>query len=271
MPDPKVTIRIGSTADTRGIKQSQAELDRLKSSAKQAADALRTGFGVDIAGRIVSSFASIPTALAGALRQGLEFNAVMANAETGIANIVARFQGLNGEAAKSAAGKALAQIAELEPKVAGTMQDLLAGFSATLASSAAAGLSIEQNIDLLGRFANALSNTGQPAHQLAQEMRAILSGNINQDAALAKILEISNEDINKAKSAGTLYQFLVEKIGALGAASDSVAAKVSSFQSQVSKLSGELAKPMFDVLVSAMEDLAREMRGGSFKRCQGDR
>jgi hypothetical protein len=205
-----------------------------------------------------------------AVERGLKFNLEVDNAKVGIANVVAEFQHLDQEASKNVASQALAKIIELEPKTAGTLQDLNSGFMATIASSLSAGLSISENIDLVAKFANGLANVGMPTWQLPQELRSILTGNITKDSQLAKILGITNEDVSKAKEAGNLYELLSTKIGHLGEAGDSATVVFSSLQSAVDKAAGALTKPLFDEIVKGAASLSEYLQTDEFKTRIGE-
>lgn len=189
------------------------------------------------------------------LKRGFEFNKVMGDSESAIAQVLAQFKNLDAQAAKREAAAAMQQLIDLEPKAAGSLQDLVGGFMATLAASQSAGLSVQQNIDLVGRFANAMANAAIPTDQLAQEMRSIITANIGADSSLAKILGITNEMVTQARDAGNLYDFLASKIGKLGEAGDTAAVAFSSLQSAIDKASGALAKGLFEQAVEGSNNL----------------
>lgn len=191
---------------------------------------------------------------AGFLKRGLDFNRTMHDSEAAIAKVLAQFQGLNDEAAKGEAAKAMAQLVALEPKAAGTLNTLVDGFLATLAASQSAGISVAQNIDLVGRFANALANANIPTEQLAQEMRSILTANIGADSTLAKVLGITTETARAALESGRMYDFLVQKIGKLGEAGDTAAVAFSSLESALDKAAGALAAPLFEQVLAGAKD-----------------
>jgi len=231
-----------------------ASLNRFNSNADQLINRL-TAVGTSAAGATAhsTSLMSVLTRIGGAValgslvKRGIEFNATMQDGEGAIAAIIEQFQGLNAEAAKDEAAKAMRQLIELEPKAAGTLTDLLNGFSGTAAAAASAGISIQQNIDLTGRFANALARLKLPVEQIGQEMRSILTGNIGADSQLARTLGITNEMVKAAREAGVLYDFLATKIGKLGESADNVATRFSSFQSAIDKALGALTSGAFDV------------------------
>jgi len=195
----------------------------------------------------------------GVLRRGMEFNKTMADGEAAIGKVIAQFQGLNDVAAKDEAAKAMQQIVALEPKAAGSLTTLMDGFLSTLAASQAAGLSVKENVDLVGRFANAMANANIPTEQLGQEMRSIVTANIGADSSLARILGITNEMVQQARDAGNLYGFLTEKIGKLGEAGDTAAVAFSSLESAVNQAAGALTKATFDHVVAGSKSLTEQL------------
>lgn len=180
------------------------------------------------------------------IKDGLAFNQTMHDGELTIAAIVEQFQGLNEVAAKEVAAGAMKKIIDLEPKVAGSLADLVNGFASTAAASASVGISVDQNIDLVGRFANGLAKLTQPIEQVGQELRSVLSGSISADSDLAKTLGITNEMVAAAKDAGQLYEMLDSKIGKMGDAGDNAATRFSSLGSAIDKAKGALASGLFD-------------------------
>ena len=239
------------------------------STGMQAGEGISAGMAAGIggaAGAAVTAFAAVLKKLLGmaedaamdmakAVYHGLEFNYELNNASVGISNVIGQFQGLNKEASKDAAAAALARIVELEPETAGTLQDLVQGFMATIAASQSAGLSINENITLVSKFANALSNIGMPTWQLPQELRSILSGNITKDSMVAKVLQISNEDVAQWKAAGTLFEELSNKVGKISDAGDSAQVALTSLKSVVDQALGNMTKPLFDELVQSFTNV----------------
>src|SRR5436190_240851 len=64
------------------------------------------------------AFFAIAEKVGAAAARGLSFNREVSDARVAIGNIIRRFQGLNEEAAKCEAAKAMEQIKDLEPQVA---------------------------------------------------------------------------------------------------------------------------------------------------------
>jgi len=241
------------------IAQYQQQLAKAKGEAKKLRDQLQAQGGF---GKAFSGLGGQITGLAGAagfgllVKRGLEFNQTIGDSETAIAQVLRQFKGLSTEAAKNEAAAAMQAMVDLEPQTAASLTGLVDGFLATLGSSQAVGIDVAQNIDLVGKFANALANAKIPAEQLAQEMRSIVSGNIGADSTLAKVLTISNDDIKKAQQAGTLYDFLVKRIGILGEAGDTAAVAMSTLNSAIDKTAGLLTKDLFGEGVQGAKDFA---------------
>jgi len=189
------------------------------------------------------------------VKDGFEFNQTMHDGELAIAAIVQQFHHLDDVAAKKVAAGAMQKIIDLEPKVAGSLADLVQGFSSTAAASAGVGISVDQNIDLVGRFANALGKLSLPINQVGQELRSILTGNIGQDSQLARTLGITNEMVESAKTAGNLYEMLRSKIGQLGEAGDNAATRFSSLKSAIDKAAGALAEGLFSKALNSSVEL----------------
>jgi hypothetical protein len=220
--------------------------------------AKRAGSAIGSLGDLGGSLGAIGGALGLGLmvKRGFEFNQTVQDSEVAIGNVLAQFQGLNEEAAKGQAAAAMEKIIKLEPEAAGSLTTLIDGFLATLGAAQAAGLSVDQNIELVGKFANALANANIPAEQLAQEMRSILSGNIGADSTLAKVLSISNEDVKKAQQAGKLYDFLLTRIGKMGEAGDTAGVAFSTLGSAVDKALGAVTMGLFGEAVDGAKALA---------------
>lgn len=241
------------------IAQYQAQLAKARGEAKKFKDQLQSqgGFGKLLAGAgSLGAVAGLGVGLTTLIRRGMEFNQTMGDSQTAIANVLRQFKGLSVEAAKQEAAKAMKAMVDLEPQTAASLTGLVDGFLATLGSSQAAGISVEENIALVGKFANALANANIPAEQLAQEMRSIVSGNIGADSTLAKVLNIKSADITKAQTAGQLYNYLVGKIGSLGEAGDTAGVAFSSLNSALDKAAGALTKGLFDQTVSGAKELS---------------
>lgn len=233
------------TGLTAGSNKAAASADNMSKS--------YSGFFSKIAGFGAASAAGF--GLLGLVKRGLAFNKTMGDSKIAIANVLRQFKGLSKEGASKQASAAMEQLVKLEPQAAGTLQELTAGFLSTVAASQAVGISVEENIDLVGKFSNALGNANIDASQLSQEMRSILTGNIGADSSLARVLGITNEMVNSARAAGNLYGFLSQKIGLMGESGDTAAVSISTLNSAIDKAAGLATKGMFDEMIGGAKDL----------------
>jgi hypothetical protein len=193
------------------------------------------------------------------VKRGLEFNQTMNDSTIAIANVTKKFQGLSDAAAQGEAEKAMKAIVAMDPRSSASITQLTQGFLATYAAAQSSGVAMEDNIELVGMFSNAMANANIPTEQLAQEMRSIMTGNITSDSALAKMLQIDNADIAKAKEAGKLFEFLKEQVGELGGAGDTAGVAYSTLTSALDKAAGAMTKGMFENSIEAAKQLAAEL------------
>ncbi len=257
----EASLRLEISQYQAGLAKAQGDLDKFKSAVKKKGSTL----GKDLFGGLKNQLAGLATAAfsTALITRGLRFNATMKDSEIAISKVLAQFQGLDDTAANTAAAAAMQQLIELEPKAAGSLTTLIDGFLGTLAASQSAGVSVKENIDLVGRFANAMANANIPTEQLNQEMRSIVTANIGADSTLAKVLSITNEQVKAATEAGTLYDFLVGRIGKLGEAGDSAAVAFSSFSSAVDIAAGALTSGFFDEALNGARSLTEQIQSAT--------
>lgn len=251
----KFQIHLQGTADAQQWVQAETQLKKLDSAAGEFLSTLKQGVGIDLGGRLVNGVAQLQGLFTGIVDRGYEFNKTMAQSEGGIANVLAKFMKLDAQASKQEAAKAMEAIMMWEPKAAGSLQDLTLGFMSTVGAGQAAGITVAQNVELVGKFANALAALGMDASQLTQELRAIFTGNITSDAQLAKTLEITPEAVRSAKEAGTFYEYLNKQLGSLGDTAKGPSVVLSSLQSSIDKAAGSLSKGVFSEVVTGAEEL----------------
>lgn len=259
-------IHLQGTSDTNQWLQAEGVLRKLDSAADDFINSLKAGVGIDLGGRLVGGVAQLQGFFTGIIERGYEFNKTMAQSEGGIANVLAKFMNLDEQAAKQEAAKAMAAIMEWEPKAAGSLQDLTLGFMSTVGAGQAAGITVAQNVELVGKFANALAALGMDASQLTQELRAIFTGNITADAQLAKTLQITPQAVQSAKEAGKFYEYLNKQIGKLGDTANGPSVVLSSLQSSIDKAAGALAKGLFDELIAGAEQLTAVLDDPAIKQ-----
>ncbi|HEY9659757.1 MAG TPA: hypothetical protein V6C65_14975, partial [Allocoleopsis sp.] len=91
-----------------------------------------------------------------------------------------------------------------------------------------------------------------------QEVRSLLQGDITADSTIARSLNISNADIAKAKAAGNLIDFLVDKLKAFEVANRLASKSISSSFSNIQQVIGEVAR---DAGVPLQEFIGKQLEG----------
>lgn len=251
------TARIGW--DNSDAKKGAEEFVRMSQRTKQRAEQVLGSIGTGI--KFAGAFAGIEGLAASAQRavqqvgRGFTFNRTLDDSSVGISNVIRRFDSLNKTAAKNEAAKALQRIIELEPITAGGLQDLVGGFMGTLAAAKGVGLQTMQNVELVAKFANAIANAGLPLDQIRQEFRSILTSTITKDSQIAKILGITNADMNKIRGDGdAIVKYLNDKLGEFGEAGDSATVTFSSLASAVDKALGGATQQLFELAIRAAKE-----------------
>jgi hypothetical protein len=149
---------------------------------------------------------------------GISFNAQMERAQIGIAGILKATDSAGSfekfTDAMGASARVLEQIKQVAPTTTATIRDLVDGFQVITGPASAANITLQEQVQLTVSLSNAVAALGVPTRELAQETRALISGNIDRNARVAQALQITSEDVRNAKEAGNLFEFLNERLSA---------------------------------------------------------
>lgn len=245
------------------LLQTQRGMKAVREEANSLSQALKTGFGIDIAGRINSGLAAVPGIFSGAINRGVQFNATLEQARLGIAAVLKQFDQTGSiktfDDAIRRSGDAIEILKQKAKESPATFEQLVQTFQAIAGPALAANISIGDTVDLIVNMSQALAGLGIQSSQILQETRALLTGNINADAAAAKILGITSGDINKAKQQGQLYEFLSGKISAFAEAgargANTLTTASSNLEDALTDLLATATKPIFERLTEGVLDL----------------
>jgi hypothetical protein len=254
------TIKIGSTADTKGF-------DDLEHAAISFIDVLKAGVGLDLGGRLVSGIAEIPRVFQSAIEAGVRFNATLEQAQLGIAAVIKQFDATKTKSFDTAMEESAAAIELLKTKAnetPATFEELLGAFQATSGAAQAANIPLAKHVELVTLMSQALAGLGIRKEQIIQESRALITGNITEDAAAARILGITKADVETAKAQGQLYEFLSEKMSSFAEAGkrsgQTLTTALSNLEGQLTDIEAKAAKPVFDTLKEAVLTLTEELK-----------
>ena len=222
--------------------------------------ALLAGIGTLTAGLIsLGTLGLLPL-----LEFGAKYNAQLEQGKLGIASIIASLAEFKDAAGQKIEGPealnqslilADDQIKKLKVDAINTIatfEEILPAFQSALGPGLAAGLQLDEIRKITVQIVQAAGAIGLPANQIAQEVRAILSGTINEDARLAKILGISNEMVKKWKEQGTLAEELNKRLAAFSSAgilaAQTLDGLTSNLQEAVNVFAGQATERAFEKL-----------------------
>lgn len=250
MAENSLNIRL-SLSGVQAIASGMAEVQaRATAMAKGLGGAVLTLAGI---GGIGAAFAAVT-------RSGFDLNSTLEQARLGIAAVQKQFNPgafKNFDEALKVSAKAVDLLKEKAKESPATFEELVGAFQAVSGAATAAGVPLQKQVELVTLMSQALAGLGIRTEQIVQESRALITGNINEDAAAARILGITKGDIEQAKSAGRLFEFLTEKLSAF---QDAAKAGQFSFQTMSSNLKNAFAQfsagailPIFDEVKKGMQ------------------
>lgn len=147
-----------------------------------------------------------------------------------------------------------------------SVNDLANGFSMFYASSSNQG-SINKAHEAFDAIANASKVAGKSMGDLIPMFDSLASGTVvagSEMGAFMRIVGLTNEELKEANANGVVFDLLIEKLGkfkelsAQGSGTyDSV---LSQFKNELSSLSTELGKPLFETLKSGLASATEFIR-----------
>ena len=251
----------------------QGFVRRVEGDLNQLGSSIQTGLGIDIGRRLLDGLAGIPRTIEASVKQGVAFNSTLEDARIGIAAVLRQFdpqafKTFNDALATS--DKALGALQKKALESPATFQQLVGTFQALTGPATGAGIALEKQVDLVVLMSQALAGLGIRSEQLIQESRALITGNINQDAAAAKILGITASDITAAKEAGQLYEFLAGRLSAFSEAgklsAQTLTVAQSNLKDAVEQTFAAVSRPIFDTLKAGFLSLTADVTKPEFKQ-----
>lgn len=264
-----------SGEDARGLGFTADDLTGTQSAAQRTARELRE---VDnqitriikrtlILATVYATIREVATITRESIRSVLEYNAALEIAQLSISALIASAADVRNVFGASAGAAESLSIATRESRrqvnllrrdalnTAASFEELVENFQTAVGPGLAAGLNLDEIRDLTVRISQAAAAIGLPQNQLSEEIRSLLAGTIQpRQTRIATVLNITNEDIRRAKEAGDLVGFLEERFEAFGVA-------------------GEAALGTFDVLRSNTFDALLQVGGqgsiGFFNELKG--
>jgi len=196
-----------------------------------------------------------------------EFNRQLEDTKLGIASIltaVGDVQDATGRSVSAGQRLALGQkeaarqtelLRQEALKTSGTFEDLAKAFEQALGPGLTSGLNVDQVRQFTVQISQAASALGVASNQLSEEIRSILAGTIQaRTTRIASALGITNADIQRAKDAGVLADFLNQKFQAFNQAAE---AGVNNFTRIIANLKDAFEQVLGSAGVGLFEQIKK--------------
>jgi hypothetical protein len=222
-----------------------------------------------IAGGAYMAITKIKDALTSLIKPGMEFESSIETGRLGVAGILMSMTQVNGQAwqlpqALKQADKYMDDVISKARKWRLSVDDVLEAYQGLFAPGLRGGMDPEQ----IAEYAAVMTKTAYafnlPKLQILQEARAMLTGDIDQNAAIARSLGITPADIERAKqSSAGLFAFLMDKLSGFKAVaevySDTLPGKIKQLKDAFTQASSQGFKPFYEFGKTVLDDLANRI------------
>lgn len=232
------TVEIGETSQQSGETAVEV-LDAVTNSSSKATAAV-TVLSVALGAALYS--------LALFAKQGVETQKKIEDTRVAVGSLIASFDETEGRdpLIKLRRGLVLAQeqtkaLRQDALRTSATFESLSEGYQQAVGPGLEAGLDLNQIRTLTLQIGQAAKAQGLADDKIAQEIRAILSGDITADASVAKALGITSADVNKLQGdADKLFDYLQGKLKTFSVAGEVASQTLSGVISNLGE-AGEVA------------------------------
>ena len=267
--DVNITISInGDTHNLRAAREDVNALGRSLNNTDTIANALRSSFG-----KIAASVASIGALAVGVKElaaSGIEANRSFENLKIQLTGLIAAnssnvsMMGKTLDAhtkwnmsMKESEG-ILKKLNETNAKTKFTLEEITGAFNMFYATSAGQG-SRNKAVQAMDSIALAAQAVGKNLSDLTPMMDSLATGTVvaaSEMGSFMKIVGLTNEELKKASSEGKVYDHIIEKLAKYKELSAEAAkgyeVALGSLKNELTELTRELTKPMFDVLTTGI-------------------
>lgn len=264
----QVEIIISVRERLDGLERTSRELQEVEQNAESAGNALRSGFRVDTTSGITNTMAALSRRLLDFAQSGVEFGAKLETAQVQIASTLRTMQPKavgDFSAAMEIAGLTLDVLKDKAVNSTATFDQLTSALITGMGPMFSAGITdLNQQLELIQLISNSLP--GKDGGQIAQETRALLSGEFGSDSELANQLRsvgLSKEGLKEAQKSGKTFEYLrdlmkgsAEAAEALGNTFEGVA---STLQDRVQQLGAQVFTPLREEIKDVNKELNSEL------------
>jgi hypothetical protein len=251
--------------------------EKIKTGAKKGADALKeaqqnaSAFGQTlanvtiIANGVFTILGKFKDAITSAVAPGVEYTKQMESARVGVAGILLSMTKLNGRQlelneALSISEETFKNLQQKSLQFNLNIRDTSAAFQAIVGPGLAAQMTLEEMTAFAVQGTKAVKSFGLDSMQVVQELRAMVSGDINMDSQVSKAMGITAAGVAEAKqTAGGLFQYLTDKLKGFtlvaGEIPKTIAGKTDMLTAALSLVSEAGFKPLVNSAKNVFDDI----------------
>jgi len=146
-----------------------------------------------------------------------------------------------------------------------TYQELVNVFQGIVAPALSAGMSMDQVVELTVLAANAVRSMNLDMNQAVQEMRDLITGQIDMNSQIAKALGVNRQMVELARKQGNLYELITQKLEGFILAGERLqntfAGALSNLMDAYDYVATVMAQPLFEVLKQDIQSLINNLFG----------
>ena len=272
--DVSITITInGQTHSLRTARGDVNELGRSITGANSAANTLRDSLGRMVLA--VGGVAALTAAFKSFTASGIEANRSFENLKIQLTGLIAANSSNVSMMGKTLDAHAkwnmgmresegiLKKLNETNAKTKFTLEEITGAFNMFYATSAGQG-SREKAVQAMDSIALAAQAVGKNLGDLTPMMDSLATGTViaaSEMGSFMKIVGLTNEELKKANQDGKVYDHIIEKLSKFkelsGEAANGYEVALGSLKNELTELSRELSKPMFDTVTKGLSELAK--------------
>lgn len=216
-----------------------------------------------IAGGITYALNKIKEAATVLVKPGIDFYRTMESSRLGVAGILMSMTKLNGQELKlndalSIADSTFKSLQKTSLEFSLNVEDTAAGFQSIVGPGLAAKMTMDEIANIAVRGTKAVKSFGLDSMQVVQELRSMVTGDINMDSQVSKALGITAAGVAQAKTqVGGLYAYLTEKMSGFLAVGEEIPktlnGKLERTNTLMKMISAEGFSPFIQLLKSGFD------------------
>ena len=253
-----------------GFKTFGNEAKNAEQKTKQSGEGILTTFSkISMAAYgIIGTLNLVKDAMGKVFGTGVVYDKQMETAQLGVAGILLSMTKLNGEQLKlnqamEISNQVVKQIQDNATRIGLNPAEMVSGFQSIIGPGLQAKMTLEEIVQLTTTGTKAVKlMMGSVANemQITQELRSMISGNIDQNSQVSKALGITSADVEQAKqTAGGLFTYLMDKMNGFKALETewpkTLTGIIEKFKAMYSQASGNSSEGIFNGLKTELKNI----------------